>query len=376
MSDTPTPSGPLDAQISRRELLALGGRIAALLCLAPSFGVRIADAMADAAQRPPVVWLNLSECTGCTESFIKMGYPTAASVVLEILSIDYHETIMAPSGHAAEKSLADALEHHAGSYIAIMEGAIPMADNGSYLRIGGRTGLDIAREVCDKAAAVITVGSCAFGGGIAGTAPNPSQAMGIKDALGLPTGSVISLPGCPVNPEWLLAVVVQYLLLGKLPALDDLGRPTMIYGELIHDLCERRAHFDAGRFVEQFGSEEAKLGYCLYRVGCKGPVTHANCPTVKWNDRLSWCVSRGAPCMGCAEANFPNQFQPFYDPVPGIPIPGFDGVETTANQVGMAVGVLTAAGVGAHLVARLATGRWGKGQPLEDPTAEIPEETS
>ncbi|MDO8931994.1 MAG: hydrogenase small subunit, partial [Rhodocyclaceae bacterium] len=100
-----------------------------------------------------------------------------------------------------------------------------------------------------------------------------------------------------------LATVVHFLTFGKLPAVDKLGRPLFAYSRLIHENCERRAHFDAGRFAMEFGDEGHRRGYCLYKLGCKGPETYANCPTLGFGDagEVSWPVGCGHPCIGCTE---------------------------------------------------------------------------
>jgi len=90
--------------------------------------------------------------------------------------------------------------------------------------------------------------------------------------------------------------------MGKLPACDELKRPKFAYDRLIHDHCPRRAHFDAGRFVHDFGDEAHREGYCLYKMGCKGPATHAGCSTRHFNETPDvWPIGIGAPCVGCTE---------------------------------------------------------------------------
>jgi hydrogenase small subunit len=115
--------------------------------------------------------------------------------------------------------------------------------------------------------------------------------------------TVVTIPGCPPNPYNFLSTVVHYLTFNKLPALDSLGRPKFAYGRLVHENCERRPHFDAGRFAGEFGDEGHRQGWCLYKLGCKGPETYANCPVIGFNDvgEVSWPVGCGHPCIGCTE---------------------------------------------------------------------------
>lgn len=294
--------------ISRRDFMKYCTILTATMGLSSSYVSKVAAAIAN-APRTPVVWLAFAECTGCAESALRTVYPWIDELVLDIISLDYHETIMAPSGTAAEKSLHDTITKYEGKFICIADGAIPTANNGFYGTVGGKTMLEIAKEVCPKALATICIGTCASYGGLPAAAPNPSQAKSVGEATGIKT---LNLPGCPPNPINLVGTIVNYLLFNKLPELDDKGRPLFAYGQTIHDQCPKRSHFENGEFVTSFGSEEAKKGYCLYQMGCKGPETYNNCPTVKFNDGTSWPVQVGHPCIGCSEPNFWDKFTPFY----------------------------------------------------------------
>ncbi|EFO80541.1 hydrogenase (NiFe) small subunit HydA [Oscillochloris trichoides DG-6] len=335
-----------DHGISRREFLKFCGLMAATLALPASFTPKIAKAMNTAA-RIPVVWLEFQDCAGNTESFLRSGAPTAAEIVLEQISLDYHETIMAPAGAAAERSLEDVVTKHKGQYIAIVEGSIPTKDGGIYCVINGHTALDIARNVCGNAMATIAVGACAWDGGVPAAGPNPTGAVGVGEAVpGLK--SLINMPGCPMNVVNLTALIVHFLTFKALPATDPMGRPLFAYGQLIHNNCERRGHFDAGRFVENWGDEGHRMGYCLYKMGCKGPQTYSNCPAVQWNEGTSWPIGAGHGCVGCMSPKFWDYTTPFYERIPQLE--GF-GVEATADMVGaVAVGAV-AVGVAGHAVA-------------------------
>lgn len=296
--------------MSRRGFMKYCTALTATMGFSSSFVPKVAEVFAAPKQRPPVVWLHFGECTGCSEGVLRSQYPSFDQLVLDILSLEYHETVMAAAGHQAEEQLHTAVKKHKGNFICVVEGAIPTNFNGGYGKVGGKTFLEIAREVVPQAAATICIGSCACFGGIPSAAPNPGGYKGVGDALGVKT---LNLPGCPPNPINLVGTVVNYLLLGKLPALDDLGRPLFAYGKTIHDQCPRRAHFENEEFVEEFGSEEAALGYCLYKVGCRGPETYNNCPVAKFNDGTSWPVEAGHPCIGCSEPGFWDKMTPFYE---------------------------------------------------------------
>ncbi|GLI35784.1 hydrogenase small subunit [Desulforhabdus amnigena] len=294
--------------VSRRDFMKYCTLLSATMGLSSSFVPRIAEAFTS-AKRPPVVWLSFAECTGCAEATLRTTYPWIDELLLDIISLDYQETLMAPSGEAAEKSLHDTIAKNEGKFICVVDGSIPTAENGVYGMIGGKTFLEIAKEVCPKALATICIGTCASYGGIPAAAPNPTGAKSVKDAIGV---STLNIPGCPPNPINFVGTIVNYLLFGKLPDLDDKGRPLFAYGKTIHDQCPRRSHFENGEFVTSFDSEEARLGYCLYQVGCKGPETYNNCPAVKFNEGTSWPVQAGHPCIGCSEPDFWDKLSPFY----------------------------------------------------------------
>jgi hydrogenase small subunit/[NiFe] hydrogenase small subunit len=267
---------------------------------------------------------------------------------------------MAAAGHQAEQLLHETITKYEGKFILVVEGGIPTAEKGIYCMIAGKTAVDILAEVAPKAAAIIAIGSCAAYGGIQAASPNPTGSVGVKDLVsGTP---IINVPGCPPNPIAFLGVVLHYLTFNRLPAVDKLGRPLFAYGRRIHDQCERRAHFDEGRFVEQFGDQYHKAAYCLYKVGCKGPETFANCPAVRFNDVDVWPVSVGHGCIGCTEPAFWDTMTPFYDRLPNVKIPG-TGIIGDADSVGRKVLGVTAAAVGIHAAVgigkRLVKGKGG-----------------
>ena len=328
--------------VSRRDFMKFCSLMAGVLTLPATAGKVIAAALQKKA-KPIVVWLEFQDCCGNTESFLRASRPSVADVVLEILSVDYHETIMAAAGHQAEAALEGVVKDHAGEYIVVVEGSIPTGADGAYCAIGGKSALEIARKVCGGAVATIAAGTCATFGGLPAAAPNPTGALGVADAVpGIKT--LINLSACPMNAENLTAVLVHFLTYGTFPAMDRYHRPLFAYGKSIHDNCERRAHFDAGQYVEEWGDAGHRAGYCLYKMGCKGPVTFQNCPHVGWNDGTNWPVGCGHPCLGCAEPDFWDKMTPFYTHVAGFP-----GVDSAANIDKL--GVLAVAGVGAAFTA-------------------------
>ena len=295
--------------VSRREFMKFCSYLTATMGLSSSFVPKVAEVFAAPKERPPIIWLNFAECTGCSEAMLRTMYPWVDELVVDLLSIEYHETIMAAAGHQAEEVLYSSAKKYKGKFICVVEGGIATKYDGAYGKIGGKTFLQIGKEIIPQAAAVVCMGTCACFGGIQAAKPNPGGYKGVGDALGVKT---LNLPGCPPNPVNLIGTIVNYILLGKLPALDNLGRPLFAYGKSVHDQCPRRSHFENEEFVTEFGSEEAALGYCLYKVGCRGPETYNNCPTAKFNGGTSWPVQAGHPCIGCSQPDFWDQMTPFY----------------------------------------------------------------
>ncbi|HEY0845756.1 MAG TPA: hydrogenase small subunit [Noviherbaspirillum sp.] len=285
--------------VSRRSFLQLCAAMAASMGLPAGADAAIAQAVAS-NRRPSVIWLHFQECTGCTESMLRAEHPTLEKLILDVISLDYHETLFAAAGHQVEAARRKAMKENKGKYLLVVEGAIPTKDGGIYCKVGGQTAMDMLKECAADAAAVIAIGSCASWGGMPSTGPNPTGASSAQEVLGKP---VANIPGCPPNPYNFLSTVVHFLTFGKLPELDSKNRPKFAYSRLVHDNCERRAHFDAGRFAMEFGDEGHRKGYCLYKLGCKGPETYANCPSILFGDvgNASWPVGTGHPCIGCTE---------------------------------------------------------------------------
>lgn len=298
--------------VSRRNFMRYCTFLAATMGLSSSFVPKVAEVLAAPKLRPPVVWLHLGECTGCTAALLRSTHPWVDQLVLEILSIDYHKTIMAAAGYQAKENLHTAIEQHEGKFICIVEGAIPTGAHEGYGMSGGKTFLEIAKEVCPKAAAVISFGSCSVYGGVQAAKPNPGEYKSVEDAIGMKT---LNIPGCPPNVVNLIGTIVNHLLFGTLPALDGRGRPKFAYSKTVHDQCPRGIHYMNGEFVTEFGSEEEKMGWCLYEVGCKGPATFNNCSIAEFNDGTNWPIQAGHPCIGCSEPDFWDRMTPFYEPM-------------------------------------------------------------
>jgi len=375
-AETPTDQEPIDGPllerlaahgVNRRRFLQYCAGLTAVLALPPHFAPRIAEALAGAGAdaRPSLIWLEFQDCAGNSESFLRARDPDVATLILDLLSVDYHETIMAAAGHQAEAALDAAVAR--GGHLVVVEGSIPTGDGGVYCTIGGKTARQILEEASKGAAAIVTVGTCAAFGGIPAAAPNPTGAVGVGEIVsGVP---IVNLSGCPMNADNLTGTLVHFLTFGALPPRDHLDRPLFAYGERIHDSCERRAHFDAGQFVQEWGDEAHRKGWCLYRMGCKGPSTFHNCPTMRWNSGTSWPIKAGHGCVGCSEPQFWDTMTPFYGRLPRVP--GF-GVETSADKIGLTIVGVTAVAFGAHGVAKAVQRRLEHGTGAETPDLAAP----
>jgi hydrogenase small subunit len=350
--------------VSRREFVTFCGEMCAILGLSSALRPRVAAALQSIA-RPSVIWVQLQECTGCVESVVRTAEPTIGDLVLNLVSLDYSHTLMAAAGDAAERALHDAMVKNKGSYVLLVTGSVPLNEGGIYTTIGGRTAKEILEEAAAGAAAVIAVGACAHWGNIQASRPNPTGAVGVSDVV--KDKPVVNIAGCPPIADVVTATVVHFLTFGRVPALDHDGRPLFAYGKRIHDQCPRRAHFDAGQYVEEFDDEAARKGWCLYHQGCKGPATFSPCPIFQWNTRTSWPIGSGHPCLGCTERHFWDVMTPFYRRLPDVA--GF-GVESKVDVIGGAVAIGMTAGIAAHA---LATGIHRARQRRALPVADQPD---
>lgn len=348
--------------VSRRDFIKFCTTMTATLALPLTFVPQVAAALED--KRLPVIWVEYQSCSGDSEAFLRSNQPTAAEIILDVISLEYSEVVMAAAGHQAEKAKWDAMEKYKGKYLLIVEGAIPTGDGGVFCTVGGESAMESAKKLIKNAAATITVGTCASYGGIPAAKPNPTTAVGVRDLV--PGATIVNLPGCPVNADNLTATLVHFLTFGKLPAVDALGRPKFAHGKRIHDNCERRAHFDAGQYAESFDDAGHRQGHCLYKLGCKGPEAFHNCPTVRYNEGTSWPVMAGHGCIACASPSFWDTMSPFYRRLPQVP--GF-GVEATADKIGLGLVAATAAAFAVHGVASACR----KGDAMESDKVKVEE---
>lgn len=324
------------AGVSRRSFLKFCATTASLLALPPSAVPAIAAAL-QKARRPSVIWLSFQECTGCTESLTRSHTPSLEGLILDHVSLDYHHTLQAASGAAAEQARERAMHENAGEYLLVVDGSIPVGNPG-YSTIAGVSNEDMLREAAKGAAAVIAVGSCAAYGGLPAAQPNPTGAVPVNRLV--TEKPVVNVPGCPPIPVVITGVLAHFLTFNTLPELDVLGRPKVFYGETIHDRCYRRPFYDQGKFAESFDDEGARRGWCLFKLGCKGPIAYNACATTKWNQGVSFPIQSGHGCIGCSEPGFWDM-GPLYKPL-SMPIGPVGTVVASAAVAGLAAGAAMA----------------------------------
>lgn len=354
--------------ISRRTFLKHAGATAALLGLSEAMVPQIARALEELASgKPPVLWLQGQGCSGCSVSVLNTNYPGIAELVLDTLSIRFQPTIMAASGYQATEVIDETIKSLADKFVLVVEGSIPTKQDGEYCTVGLEKGSkDVLgmqmpkdkpltkwmEEVIPAAAAVIAIGTCASFGGIPAANAKVTGATTARDMVAKIDSKkpVINVPGCAPHPDWFVGTVLDALLYlsGKkknLQPLDSELRPKAFFGQLIHENCERRASFDAGLFLEDWNDYNPDMKLCLFKMGCRGPVTYADCPTRRWNSKVNWCVGANAPCTGCCSPDFYAGLSPLYEPLPDI---NYAGIAPELDKLGFIATGATAVGIGAH----------------------------
>jgi len=345
--------------ISRRDFLKFCTMTGAMLGLEATAVPKIVRAL-ETKPRIPVIYLNLQECTCCGESLIRSAHPLFSDLIFNIVSLDYMETLQAAAGLQAESARLKTMQDNYGKYILVVEGSATLAEGGIYCTIGGMTANELLRECANGAAAVIAYGSCATNACIQGAHPNPTEAVPIRRIV--KNRPVIDVPGCPPIAEVITGTIVHYITFGQIPELTSLGRPKAFYSKRVHDGCVRRAFFDAGQFVEQFDDDGAKKGWCLYKMGCKGPVAYNACAVTEWNGGISFPVKSGHPCMACSENNWYDSSTPFYTHLAEIPN---SAIGASPEKIGLTALGVTGAGIIVHGAATAALKGRGKTERKE-----------
>ena len=329
---------------SRRDFMKFATYIAAYMGLETSMIAQVAKSL-ESTFRIPVIWEHYQECTCCSESFIRSDHPIVSDIILDKISLDYTLTLMAASGHQAEAAKQATMEKYKGQYILCVEGSVPLGDDDNNCCIAGRSAKDLLLEAAEGARAIIAWGSCACNGCVQAAYPNPTEATPIHKII--KNKPIIKVPGCPPIGEVMAGIIVHLITFDRLPELDNLGRPKAFYAKRVHDSCYRRPYYDAGLFAETFDDQNAREGYCLYKVGCRGPMTYNSCGTIKWNNGVSFPIQSGHGCIGCSEEDFWDN-GPFYERLTGLA--GF-GIESSADTIGKVAAGVVAGGLAVHAIA-------------------------
>ncbi len=271
-----------------------------------------------------VAWLQGASDSGCTVSLLQGVNPDLVDVITQFrLAIDFHPTIMLPSGEDAMDVLQSMKRGRFPLDVLVIEGAVPRGYN---CTLGEQKKGPIpfeswVRSLGKKARYIVAIGTCAAYGGIPAAAPNPTGARGVTQVIS--PRNVINIPGCPPHPDWIVLTLAT-VLSGRMPALDRHRRPVAFFDEDLHDDCPFEDDYEDDRFASQFGASG-----CLYKLGCKGKVTHGDCQRRLWNNKTNACIAgprqgrtrlyhAGAPCIGCTEPGFPDPpFSPFFVPLAG-----------------------------------------------------------
>jgi len=352
--------------LTRREFLRLCIHGTAGLSLGNVLLPHLAHALGN-EDRPPVIWIEATTCTGDILSAINAVDHDLRHLLHSVIDLRYQNLLMGGEGHVAVEVLERAMEGRLGRFVLVVEGTIPLREGGRFNVLArtssghGITALEAVRQLGRRASHVLAAGVCASFGGPFAANPNPTESVPLHKVL---DRRVINVPGCPVHPDWLWGTLTHCLLYG-MPNLDSFSRPTLFFGQTVHDLCTRRQFFDNGIFASELGQPT-----CMYKLGCKGPVTFADCPRRQWNGHLSWPVEANSPCIGCTSPEFPDRMMPFYARLPGLELPG---VRASTAALTKLVAGATAAGIGLHLAGKVLTGRLGQTYRKERTHTEIQE---
>mgnify|MGYP001095047658 CR=1 FL=1 len=288
-----------DREISRRDFLEVAARFSVMFGLAPTLVGDLAKASERLFEgRAPVIWLQGQACSGCSISLLNTEDPGPLELITRSIALKYHPTLSAATGHHA----IDIVEEWIGGsedFVLVVEGSLPR-DLKSACMVGEHPLEDLVLAAAQRATAVAAVGTCAAFGGVPSAAGNPTGAWSIPELLAdkrIRT-PLVRVPGCPSHPDWIVGTLLHLIQVG-VPPVDDLQRPKAFYSRLIHETCQRYADYESERFAHDYGEPG-----CLFKLGCLGPITHADCNVRLWNSGAGSCIGRNAPCVGCASEHF------------------------------------------------------------------------
>jgi hydrogenase small subunit len=284
-----------------------------------------------------IVWITAGlSCDGDTVAITAATQPSIEDVLLGAIPglprVHLHNPVLAYEvGDSFMSWWYKAERGELDPFVLVVEGSIPnekVKSEGYWAALGTNpvNGQPIPTSewidrLAPKAWAVIAIGTCATYGGIPAMQDNPTGAMGLPDYLGWNWKSkaglpIVCVPGCPVQPDNFMETVLYllYQAAGMAPMipLDEALRPTWLFGNTVHEGCDRAGYYEVGDFATEYGSPK-----CLVKLGCWGPVVNCNVPKRGWMNGLGGCPNVGGICIGCTMPGFPDKFMPFMDTPPG-----------------------------------------------------------
>ncbi|MDP4146154.1 MAG: hydrogenase small subunit [Bacillota bacterium] len=251
-----------------------------------------------------LIWLEASGCSGNIISLLNANNPDIVYLFRQMVNLKFDNSIMLNENELAYEEFLNTLDT---DFILAVDGAVSTKEDGRYNIIANYKGkpitaMEAVKLAGEKAKYILAVGTCASFGGISAAAPNPSKSVSVGSLV---NKQVINLPGCPCHPDWVIGTIANIILAG-MPQLDNKNRPVLFYGTTIHDNCSRRSFFDNKIFASKLGDKE-----CMFKLGCRGPITKTDCPLRNWNSHINWPVGDNTPCIGCANDAFPDGMEPF-----------------------------------------------------------------
>jgi hydrogenase small subunit len=289
-----------------------------------------------------VIWLTAGlSCDGDTIAMTAATQPSIEDLVLGgipgLPCVRLHNPVLAyENGDAFLHVLHEAAAGRLSPFILVVEGSIPNENNKSEGCWAG-LGVDPVTEqpiptcqwidrLVPRAWAVVAAGTCAAYGGIHAMFGNPTGCMGLVDYLGwdpvwksyakIP---IVCVPGCPVQPDNFMETLLYLLYQATdknvpMIPLDDKLRPTWLFGQTLHEGCDRAGFYEEADFALGYGSRK-----CIVKLGCWGPVVQCNVGKRGWMNGIGGCPNVGGVCIGCTMPGFPDKFmQPsFLDEPPG-----------------------------------------------------------
>jgi hydrogenase small subunit len=284
-----------------------------------------------------ILWITAGlGCDGDTIAMTGATQPSIEDILLGqipwVPKVTLHNPFLAlANGDDFMKPFHQAAEGGMENFILVVEGSIPNEhnkDEGYWASFGTDASSGQPITTCEwidrlapKAWAVVAAGTCATYGGIHAMEGNPTGCMGLADYLGWKWKSkaeipIVCVPGCPVQPDNFMETLLYllYMASGRAPMipLDEALRPTWLFGNTVHEGCDRGGFYEQAQFAEEYGSP-----LCIVKLGCWGPVVQCNVGKRGWMGGIGGCPNVGGICIGCTMPGFPDKFMPFMNQPPG-----------------------------------------------------------